>query len=293
MVDETDENRLHALAPRGVRAFVSVLASLLLAFGAAAQDVPEPPPRPPEFGSARRSSGADAVIPLPPERPKENVETPPASPDAKAAPASPAPVPETPNRSIARQPIKPPDMEPEEECKAALGREGLKAEPLPTIAQGQCGAPRPLSVTALATGVGVTPKSTLNCGIAMVLADWLREDVQPEAETSLKARVSTLELATSYDCRTTNRVPGAKMSEHAYANAVDVAAFRLSDGRRVTIAPKKNGASDSGEEAFLTAIRASACRRFTTVLGPGSDAEHGDHLHVDLRARNGAYRICQ
>jgi hypothetical protein len=293
MMNETDGTSSRALSQPGVGALAGVIGSLLLTFTAAAQDVPEPPPRPPEFGAARPSSEPESVIPLPPERPKENAGPPPSSPDSKSGQAGPAQASETPNRSMARQPIKPPDMDPEEECKAALSREGVKAEPLPTIAQGQCGAPRPLSVTALATGVTVSPKSTLNCGIALVLSDWLREDVQPEAERALKARVSGVDLATSYDCRTTNHVPGAKMSEHAYANAVDVASFRLSDGRRVTIAPKKNAASDPGEEAFLSSIRQSACRRFTTVLGPGSDAEHGDHLHVDLRARNGAYRICQ
>ena len=128
----------------------------------------------------------------------------------------------------------------------------------------------------------------------MVISDWVKEDIQPEAEKSLSSKVTAVEIATSFDCRTTNRVPGAKMSEHAYANGVDVAAFRLADGRRVAIEPKKNGA-DEPRRAGVPGIGSLSrpVRRFTTVLGPGSDAEHGDHLHVDLRGRNGGYRICQ
>ena len=284
----------------------------MLVTTARAQDVPEPPRRPPEYspkpavgeqGQAAPDNapavplpperGATA-IPLPPERPVSAPAPEPSEQPAKPAAKAPgAPEPGNAAPAVAGPPIPAPDLEPEEACTAALSREGLAAVALPPIAQGQCGVPHPISVTALAKDVALTPKGTLNCVIAMVLSDWVKDDIQPEAEKSLSSKVTTVEIATSFDCRTTNRVPGAKMSEHAYANGVDVAAFRLADGRRIAIAPKKNGAADPGEQAFLASVRSSACRRFTTVLGPGSDAEHGDHLHVDLRGRNGAYRICQ
>ena len=92
---------------------------------------------------------------------------------------------------------------------------------------------------------------------------------------------------TLYECRGRNRVPGAKLSEHGKGNAVDLRSFILADGRVVTLTDV------TVAKDFRDELRESACHRFTTVLGPGSDSAHESHIHVDLIERRGGYRMCQ
>jgi hypothetical protein len=80
------------------------------------------------------------------------------------------------------------------------------------------------------------------------------------------------------------------MSEHAFANGLDIAGFTFEGRGPVSIAPHAEG---SPEAAFQTSVQKGACAAFATVLGPGSDAAHSDHLHLDQRGRRGGYRICQ
>src|SRR5262249_52990872 len=91
----------------------------------------------------------------------------------------------------------------------------------------------------------------------------------------------------SYDCRGQNRVKGAKLSEHGKANALDIRSVKLANGKVVRLT------DISVARTFRERIRASACTRFMTVLGPGSDGYHEEHVHVDLAERHGDYRICQ
>ncbi|HJS09310.1 MAG TPA: extensin family protein, partial [Pirellulales bacterium] len=90
-----------------------------------------------------------------------------------------------------------------------------------------------------------------------------------------------------FECRGRNRVAGAKLSEHGKGNAVDVRSFVLADGRSI-------GLTDiSVAKGFRDEIRDSACHRFTTVLGPGADAQHESHIHLDSIERAQGYRMCQ
>src|SRR5262249_15980231 len=87
-----------------------------------------------------------------------------------------------------------------------------------------------------------------------------------------------------------NGNPNAKISEHAFGNALDIASFTLSDGRTVTV---KNGWHGLPEEqGFLRDVQGAACEQFTTVLAPGSNAYQYDHIHVDLMRRPSGYRVC-
>jgi hypothetical protein len=99
--------------------------------------------------------------------------------------------------------------------------------------------------------------------------------------------------AGSYSCRPRNNQRGAKVSEHAFGNALDVMAFILADGREVAVA--KGWKGDPVEQEFLREAFVGACRYFTTVLGPGSDPFHYDHLHLDLARHNprGDRRVCR
>ncbi|MFW6076264.1 MAG: extensin family protein, partial [Hyphomicrobiales bacterium] len=136
--------------------------------------------------------------------------------------------------------------------------------------------------------VGLPARPTLECGFAAVFGDWLREVVNPVAASVLASPVESVVTGPGHQCR--NRAQGG-LSEHGIGNAIDVTAFRLADGRTVRIESLVD--AEGAEREFLRAVSASACGYFTTVLGPGSDADHSDHLHLDLAERQIAeYRIC-
>jgi hypothetical protein len=126
----------------------------------------------------------------------------------------------------------------------------------------------------------------LRCPMAEQVADWLRNDVMPAlAESGPPLRV--LDNFDSYECRGRNRVRAAALSEHGRADALDVRGFRLADGREINL-------TDIGVAKDLRQkIRASACARFSTVLGPGSDGYHEEHVHLDLAERRNGYKLCQ
>jgi hypothetical protein len=149
-------------------------------------------------------------------------------------------------------------------------------------------APVGMSAIKLASGqlVGLKPAAVLRCPTALMIARWVREDLAPLAEAA-GSRIEKIEVAASFSCRPRNSIFGAVMSEHGKANALDIRALHLADGRRIAI----EGAD--GPPEFLAGMRQSACARFATVLGPGADKEHATHLHVDLAERRGGYKICQ
>lgn len=145
---------------------------------------------------------------------------------------------------------------------------------------GTCGITWPIRTTAFAGGsVGLTSRQILGCPIIPSIDTWLMQTVQPAAQLYFGQRVVDLR-AGSYNCRSRNNRYGAKVSEHGYGNALDVMAFRLADGREVTIKGGWRGAQE--EQDFLREVFVGACSYFTTVLGPGSDMFHYDHFHLDL-----------
>jgi len=137
------------------------------------------------------------------------------------------------------------------------------------------------AVQLLEIGTPVTNLGAMTCPLARQFARWTRESVQPAASQWLGTPVRRIETFGTYACRSVNSQPGARLSEHAYANAVDVAAFVLSDGRRVTVQQGWNG-EDERVRRFLRAIHEGGCRRFNIGLGPDSDAFHYNHLHFDM-----------
>lgn len=159
---------------------------------------------------------------------------------------------------------------------------------------GHCGALRPFEMSAAIGGqVQMRPAALLRCPMIPAVEHWMRTFVLPAAHRNFGMPVVEVKVAASYGCRPMNNVSGAKLSEHGHANALDVSAFILADGRHVTV--KKGWRGDSREQAFLRQVHDGACNTFTTVLGPNADANHQDHFHMDLarHGRNGDGRVCR
>ncbi len=164
------------------------------------------------------------------------------------------------------------------------------AERLRAINEGNgCKVPNPWRIHTLAN-VNFSQPATLNCGMADPLNDWLQNVVQPAAQHRFSESVVSIDVVASYSCRARNNKRGAKMSEHGYGNAVDIAAFTLESGRKITVEDGWRG--DSGERAFLRLVRQEACGGFMTVLGPGTDRHHRDHIHLDLQNRRSGDHYC-
>ncbi|MFN3389471.1 MAG: extensin family protein [Allosphingosinicella sp.] len=167
-----------------------------------------------------------------------------------------------------------------QQCLADLAREGVRFRRLDDrYFGGGCTALG--AVQLLDIGTPVTNLGAMTCPLARQFARWTREAVQPAATAWLGSRVVRIESFGTYSCRPVNSVAGAKLSEHARANAVDVAAFVLADGRRITV---KDGWQSGDEDVrrFLRAAHKAGCRRFQVGLGPDSDAYHRDHFHFDM-----------
>ncbi len=168
--------------------------------------------------------------------------------------------------------------------------------PMATIdGPGVCGLERPLRVSGLAGGpVGVSPAATIGCPLTAGLDRWLKNSVQPAAYRYFGRPVVEIKQIASYGCRGRNGNNYGAISEHAFGNALDIAGFRLAGGNEITVV---RGWWRGGprERAFLQAVFAGACAEFYTVLGPGADRHHYNHIHVDLlftNTRNG-HHLCQ
>ena len=147
---------------------------------------------------------------------------------------------------------------------------------------GICGAEHPFKVTALDGGsVALNATQTLDCPMIAALDAWVKEVVQPAAQARFGEPVVRIDSMGSYNCRGINNMSGAHLSEHSFANAIDIGGFTLASGRTLNIMRGFNG-PDEQERAFLHEAHAGACGHFTTVLGPGYNIFHYNHFHLDL-----------
>lgn len=175
-------------------------------------------------------------------------------------------------------------------CLPRLASLGSHFEGLDSIREGACGILAPIRLAAIGSGdarVTLMPAATLDCRVGDALARWMEEVVQPAAQEHFGARVSAVRVAASYHCRTRDNIKGAPLSEHAFGNAIDISGFRVGEGKAakwIQVGPRGN--AEAADTKFLAAIRADACGPFTTVLGPGSDAFHEEHFHLDLAERS-------
>ena len=174
-------------------------------------------------------------------------------------------------------------------CQARLAKLAV-FRPLPMlVGAGECGATDAVFLDSVIlpdkTKVPLSPPATLRCPMAEQIALWVRDDVAPAA-LKLGSPLRGVDNYDSYECRGRNRVRGATLSEHGRANALDVRGFNLADGVMIRLTDV-NVAREWREN-----LRASACARFSTVLGPGSDGAHEEHIHVDLAERRNDYKTC-
>jgi hypothetical protein len=204
--------------------------------------------------------------PLPPPRP--NFEAPPKAPEPQA-------------QAQPQAPVAPSVCAPLQDGRLV----GASLPPIP--GENGCGVDAPVRITGVKLRTGVklklTPDAVLNCEMAGELAIFLDEEVA-RIEKAGEGKIVEVQHAGAYECRGRNRVVGAKLSEHASGNAIDLRALKFADGRSIVI----------GGEASRTwvGVKGAACARFKTVLGPGSDDAHKDNLHLDMRARKST-TICQ
>jgi hypothetical protein len=157
-----------------------------------------------------------------------------------------------------------------------------------------CGAEQPFELAAADGGrVSLQPAALLRCPMIPQVNRWVMTSVEPAALRVYGVPLAELKIAASYSCRPMNNVYGAHLSEHGHANALDVAAFVLADGRRISV--KTGWRGDARERAFLREVHDGACRNFTTVLSPDYDSNHHDHFHVDLARRgpDGLRTVCK
>ena len=219
-------------------------------------------------------AAAKVKVPLPKPRPA----------GAPSAAAEPSTIPEGKN-------AEPPAAPALSACRLALTEAMAIAPSIPDIrGPGGCGGEDLVRLEAVVLPdnrqVAVKPAAILRCKMASAIADWVRTDIATLAE-GLGSAIAGLDNFDSFECRGRNRIVGAQLSEHGRANALDVRSFKFADGRTISLTDR-NVARDVRETVLH-----SVCARFSTVLGPGSDGYHEDHIHLDLMERHNDYRICQ
>jgi hypothetical protein len=223
------------------------------------------------------------TVPLPRPRPPEIGRSPAAAPEDDAQKSG-----DESQKAAAKKKDDPP---PVSSCFARL-RERAVIKQLPNINERSgCIAADVVLLEAVILPddgkVAVEPPPTFRCEMAAAVTDWIREEIAPAVADKLGSPLRAVENFDSFSCRARNRVAGALLSEHGKANALDIRSLKLVDGTSAR-PTDPNIAKD-----FRDGMRKGACSRFKTVLGPGSDGYHEDHIHVDLAERRSDYRICQ
>ncbi len=181
-------------------------------------------------------------------------------------------------------------------CEALLDAAGSKSLSAPPRRPSEeaCGYDNALLLRpASESSIRFTPQGLVTaCPVAAALALWERDVVQPAALRLLGERIDRIDHFGSYSCRRLYGRDEGAFSEHATANAVDIAGFRTASGRRIRVLADWKGADK--DAAFLRAVRNGACDLFSTVLSPDYNAAHADHLHFDQAARGATgWRGCR
>ena len=163
-------------------------------------------------------------------------------------------------------------------------------QPPPASAPPPLGPPR-APYTAAIPQAELTPAATLACPLVSALDRWVSEGVQPAALRWFGSPVVGIKQISAYSCRAMVGAGTGHISEHAFGNAIDVAAFTLADGRTITVKDGWHGSPE--EQGFLHDVQGYACDIFTTVLSPGYNAAHYNHIHVDLMRRGDGRHPCR
>lgn len=230
--------------------------------------------------------GVSEEAPLPPPRPVDTGPKPPPVP-APAAPET-APVP-----SSEVSPIGPASC-PERLRAAGFG---LEAAETPKTENGLCRIDVPVRLLSVPVPsqpekrIVLKEKPILACVFAESLGHWLGDLVAPVIAGRLGGGLQGVQTGPGFECRNRNRSANGKLSAHAEGRAIDISQFELADGSKLGIKP----GNDERRAGTIAVLRRAACGWFTTILGPGSDPSHADHLHVDIQMHGSSdrYRICE
>ncbi|WP_428425619.1 extensin family protein [Pararhizobium sp.] len=286
--------------------FLAPFLSILLLAGAG---LPENGPVPEKKPAVAETEQGEKVA-TPQEKPEVNPEgTPEVKPEEKPqakddekAPASeekpenpvdvkPATVQPAPEPVLT---IKPEDEKEHAACLADLKAIGAVFKEETRIDDGKgCGIDKPLTLSTVLPGIALKPEGKMRCETALELARWTKDAVLPAAKVALESEgeLTTINQASSYICRLRNNAATGKISEHARGNAIDIASFTFKNGKSIEIQPRDEDSTLAG--AFQRAVTATGCLYFETVLDPGSDEAHENHLHFDVIERKGGYRYCR
>jgi hypothetical protein len=232
---------------------------------------------------APRSTGKKAESRSAPALPGRIEETPEPRPKADEGPSSDEGKPDLERRF--ESPPRPETSAAEEAaCRQRLSALGARFEERPPVSDPiGCFIPHPIMLSALGGGIDIQPEVLLNCATAEALARFLTGTAAKIAKEELGFPLKSIGQASGYVCRPRNGT--FRLSEHAFGNAVDITSFTLSDGTLIDV----DAARNPQHSEFLSILRSAACGPFSTVLGPGSDADHAKHFHLDLaKRRNGA-----
>ncbi|CAN7406388.1 extensin-like domain-containing protein [Pararhizobium sp. LjRoot238] len=190
--------------------------------------------------------------------------------------------------------IEPEDGKEYATCLAALKQIGATFKEEKRIDDGKgCGIDKPLTLDMVLPGIALKPEGTMRCETALKLARWTKEAVLPATKAALEndGLLTAINQASSYVCRLRNNGTTGKISEHARGNAIDIASFTFKSGKSIEIQPRDEDSTLIG--AFQRAVTATGCLYFKTVLDPGSDEAHENHLHFDVLERKNGYRYCR
>jgi hypothetical protein len=250
---------------------LALLLAVLIALPAPAQ---EAPPIPRERPEARTAPPATETVPLP------RRQTEPQQPVEVIVPEIPPPLPPRIYQAA---------------CPAVLAGQ-IEATMMEPVAEGACGEGSPLSVTGVLVNGRMVPLSgavIVNCGMASLLPAWA-EAIDGYLMSREDTRLTRILVGTSYFCRNRNNALRGNVSEHGFANALDVVGFELEDGRTIAL-PEGWVDPTSSSGRLLRFAHDAACSLFTTTLGPEANELHRDHLHVDLgcHGRNCTTRLCE
>ena len=174
-------------------------------------------------------------------------------------------------------------------CFAAFDRADAGYLRRPVVGEGACRASQRMLLTGNKFVPTMAPAGAApGCAVTAAMALWTRDAVQPLAERHLGQKVVLVENLGSYNCR---KIAGEQaQSQHSTANAIDISAFILSDGTRISLINDWNDADRRSE--FLHAVRDDSCGLFSTTLSPDYNAAHADHFHLDMAARTAGWTVC-
>lgn len=175
-------------------------------------------------------------------------------------------------------------------CFAAFDRAGAGYERRPAVGEGACRADQRMVLTGDEWVPSLAPAAAApGCAVTAAMVLWNRDTVQPLARRYFGQKVVRIANLGSYNCRTIGG--GQRKSEHSTANAIDISAFVLADGTRVSVL--KHWSDTGAKGAFLSAVRDASCGLFSTVLSPDYNRAHADHLHLDMAVRTGGWTMCR